>query len=124
MWYINGTVEVSEVIRGSWIAPTTIEVEFVSSAPDEATLEADLAALNAGIGGGDTILFLRDKGGDEAGLLRLVNSYGLVTTTSEMPVDVPLGEVPVAEEANGLTEVQDPRSQWATLDEFITDMRS
>ena len=119
IWYIDGTVAVSEAIRGPWAAPTTIEVECLSGAPDEESLDADVAALESAVGTGEAVLFLREKGGDEAGLLRLVNSDGLVTATVERPVDVPLGDVVV-----GPTELSDPTARWPTLDDFVADLRT
>jgi hypothetical protein len=128
-WYIDATFDVSEVIHGDWTAPRTNDIEFLSTATATTTgaLAADIGALNDAVNGAEAVLFLREKDGDEAGLLRLVNSFGLVTTTTASQVDVPLADVPPHEEspeaADSLRDVENPRSHWSTLDEFIEDMR-
>lgn len=133
--FVDAVVAVDEVLGGSaprGPAPAgALAVEFLApvGAPDQ--LRGYLADLRPLVDRGTVVLFLRDKGTavagvppfpQEAGLLRVINSYGLVTATREDPVDAPLGEVPDGEpgQAAGL----DYGSRWTNLDRFIGDVRS
>ncbi len=84
-----------------WISETIAGRSFGESVPLEFLLpvgpaEADGAidALRAALPGGRLVVFLRDKGGEEAGLFRVVNSTGLWAETARAAVDAPLAEEP------------------------------
>jgi hypothetical protein len=71
-------VSVDRIVKGA--VPAALIVEFVlpivGSAQEIASYAAELKAV---MPQGEVVLLLRDKGGSEAGLYRLVNSLGLWT---------------------------------------------
>jgi hypothetical protein len=70
---------------------TELPVEFLLPyGPDEAATKA--AEFAADLPKEEVLVFLRHKGGAEAGLYRLVNSLGLWTSTARAALDTPLAE--------------------------------
>ena len=63
------------------------------------------------------LVFLRDKGGAEAGLYRLVNSQGLWTSTARATVDAPL-----AEDAPGSGPYKNELAEISTIDELADQL--
>lgn len=141
--FVNAVFDVAETLSGDASADEELVVEFVTPIASTAEVPAYIDELTTLVGTRDVVLFLRDKatsvGGleplpEEEGLLRIVNSYGLVTETAEMPVDVPLGEVPDASEPDGADPpafgpesdeaTQDPRTRWESMDELIAYLRN
>jgi hypothetical protein len=119
---IDGEFRIEEPLKGEG---STLTVEFLGGSADEDEAKEDAARIQSAAGSNTTVLFLRNKAGKgEEGLIRLVNSYGLVTSTDRAPVDVPLGEVPEgpAESAQA-GEVAGVQNHWKTIEEFIDDLR-
>lgn len=88
---LTAQLAVTEVLAGS--APTaSLPVEFVLFEQGEPI--ADTAArLIESYPQGELVIFLRDKGGIEAGRYRMVNSLGLWTETSRAELDTPLADL-------------------------------
>jgi hypothetical protein len=108
--FLDVTIEVDEVLSGELPAGETVVVEFAPPLLSAEEDPYDMDELNALVDQGELVLFLRDKGTsiggveplpEEEGLLRLVNSYALVTETDEAPADVPLVEEAEVDELEG-----------------------
>lgn len=104
--YGKALLQLNETISGK--APDgLITVEFILPG-NPAKYEATVEELERSLPTGDLLVFLRHKGGREAGLYRLVNSNGLWTSTTRAAVDAPFADselgVPYASELGALTE--------------------
>lgn len=98
--------EVSEVLSGE--APAdSVPVEFVGDVNPEAFPSEE------------SIAFLLDKGGEEAGAFRTVNSHGLFTSTAHAAVDQPLRPDGV-DPAQLATDGYDADGDWPS---FVADLR-
>lgn len=88
--YLVATLRVDEVLAGS-LAQPTVPLEFLvpSVVADDAPVLETLAAT---LPRSQMVLFLRHKGGAEAGLYRVVNSTGLWAPTKRSGLDTPLAE--------------------------------
>lgn len=115
--HIDAHAEVVQVVTGP--AASSVVIEFLSGAVDEEAYQQDVAALQSVVNGSEAVVFLRNKtGSGEEKRLRLVNSYGLVSTDERSLVVTPLGEK--REGLNG--EIHNPSDRWPTLDAFIADL--
>ncbi|GAA1178916.1 hypothetical protein GCM10009584_20730 [Ornithinimicrobium humiphilum] len=97
------TFEPSEVISGVVTEP--LPVEFLGS-PTDGTVPPDEVAV-----------FLLDKGGSESGRYRVVNSFGLFTSTQRAQVDQPM-RASADQAVSGLDDL--PRDDW---DQFKRHLR-
>lgn len=103
--YTVGSLQVDDVLAGS-TGKQTLTVEFLG---DEVLPTAR------------TLIFLRHKGGDEAGKYRAVNSNGLWTATPRSEVDAPLAEAPP--ETGGPLSDDLRTAGIESLDELIAHVR-
>ena len=88
--YGKATLTVTRKVVEEPVA-TELPVEFLLPyGPEEAELKA--AEFAAELPQEEVLVFLRHKGGAEAGLYRLVNSQGLWTSTERAALDTPLAE--------------------------------
>lgn len=95
---------------------TELPVEFLLPyGPDEAAAKA--AEFAAGLPQEEVLVFLRHKGGAEAGLYRLVNSQGLWTSTVRATLDAPL-----AEEAPGSGPYKGELAGIGSIDELADQL--
>jgi hypothetical protein len=97
---------------------TELPVEFLLPyGPDEAAAKA--AEFAADLPKEEVLVFLRHKGGAEAGLYRVVNSQGLWTTTARAALDTPLAEEapesgPYKGELAGISSIDELADQLST----------
>lgn len=91
--YAAAQLEIGHVFAGR-IGERSIPFEFLLGGQPAA---AEMQALEDALPRGDLIVFLRDKGGREAGLYRAVNSVGLWASSDRATLDTPLAEAPPAE---------------------------
>lgn len=94
--------EPSEVLEGQDPGLVSVPVEFLG--------EADGSSLPSE----EVVAFLLDKGGDEAGTYRTVNSAGLITSTSRHEIDQPLRLDGPAISELALAD-HDPEAGWTGL---------
>lgn len=93
------TLAIDEVLEGQ--APeSSLTWELpLFGALDEAQATEAAKAMNATAPDGELVLFLRHKGGAEAGFYRVVNSRGLWAAGGRATLDAPMAEfVPTAQE--------------------------
>lgn len=115
--YGKATLVVTRKVVNEPVA-TELPVEFLLPyGPEEAELKA--AEFAADLPKEDVLVFLRDKGGAEAGLYRLVNSQGLWTSTARATVDAPLaedapGSGPYKSELAGIDTIDELADQLST----------
>lgn len=94
VFYAQLDLRVDETLTGTSAEGGTVAMELlVPAATSEAALNV-IADLSAGTVGREVLVFLRHKGGNEAGLYRPVNSNGLWTETLRSVLDTPLAESP------------------------------
>ncbi|MDG4824013.1 hypothetical protein O7635_19330 [Asanoa sp. WMMD1127] len=91
--YLAVNLSVSRQLAGGRI-PSPVPVEFMISAQQGAGPDDAVKEVSASLPQGEMVVFLRHKGGAEAGLYRVVNSRGLWTATSRDAIDTPLAEQP------------------------------
>jgi hypothetical protein len=91
--FLETDFRIGETLAGTDYG-SSVPLEFLGPAdPNEA--DDRVQELNASLPAQRMVVFVRDKGGSEAGLFRVVNSTGLWAATSRSPVDTPLAfEVP------------------------------
>ncbi|QXC59737.1 hypothetical protein KSP35_15295 [Aquihabitans sp. G128] len=117
--YLNGVFKIDDVLRGD--LGDEVTVEFLTGATGKRALADAVEDLTDDVVGARSVVFLHAKGGiGEEGKVRLTSSYGLVTATDRAKVDVPLGEVPAPPFPR--TEVEEPATAWATMDQFVEAM--
>jgi hypothetical protein len=106
--YGSAVVDVSRQLSGRALGGS-VAVEFLLPyQPAEATKHA--AAFNAALPRAQALMFLRHKGGAEAGLYRLVNSAGLWAGTTRAAVDTPLTDEAPGHDGSFKTELNSVRS--------------
>ncbi|MCA2219245.1 hypothetical protein [Jidongwangia harbinensis] len=103
--YGSAVVDVRRQVSGRDLGGS-VAVEFLLPyQPADAAKQA--AAFNAELPRGEALMFLRHKGGAEAGRYRLVNSAGLWAGTTRAAVDTPLtDEAPASSLTAGLGPVR------------------
>ncbi|MGH2456307.1 MAG: hypothetical protein ACRDHD_08635 [Candidatus Limnocylindria bacterium] len=85
--YAAADVLVSELLLGQ-LPTDNVPLEFLLTAPGDPVDQ--VSELGRSLPTGESVLFLREKGGAEASLFRVVNSNGLWTATTRAPLDTPL----------------------------------
>lgn len=115
--YAATTLDVQKVIRGG--GPTDISLEFLLPI-DISEVEETLKVLNTSLPVGPLLLFLRNKGGEEAAFYRVVNSYGVWAESPDGGVVAPLSAAPSDGPQLYLTET----AAVATLEELAQSLGS
>ena len=114
--YGAARIELDEAISGR-AQDEPFTVEFVLGGhPDK--YESLIKELQESLPDGPVLVFLRHKGGNEAGLFRLVNSRGLWTSTARSEVDAPLTE------ADEWDFYQDEIGDLTELDQLVSYAKS
>lgn len=87
--YLATTVSIEESVSGAFEPGDAVTVEFLS--PATTLGGAESLAREVTMGDRPNLMMLRDKGGDEAGIYRIVNSLGLWVDGEDGPI-APLSE--------------------------------
>ncbi|WP_168217747.1 hypothetical protein [Occultella kanbiaonis] len=112
MQYNCLTLEIDEKLAGIDLGPS-VPVGFLGSGDRSPDADTTVPA-------GTVVVFLVDKGGEEAGRYRAVSSYGLWVASDRGSLDQPIREEqPQADEP----EVRDPLANADDVDELVEWLR-
>lgn len=118
--FVTSEVAIERTLAGRDLG-SSVPLEFLGPAqPTDA--EAMVSQLNAALPSGEVLMFLRDKGGEEAGLFRVVNWSGLWAETERASVDTPMTFEPPSDSTSRFWEEVRGFESLDALIEYISSL--